>query len=132
VIVVDTNIIAFFILPGPYRDVARRAAAKDRWCAPLLWRSEFCSVLASYLRRDLITIEVARERLAQAERLMWDREHPVRLSVVLDCIEQSNRSAYDCHFVALAMDLGLKLVTTDEPIVQEFPNVAIHLRDFVG
>jgi hypothetical protein len=26
--------------------------------------------------------------------------------------------------------LGLKLVTTDEPLVREFPSVAFHLRDF--
>jgi len=45
---------------------------------------------------------------------------------------QSNRSAYDCEFVALALDLGLKLITADEPIVREFPSVAIHVRDFVA
>lgn len=130
-IVVDTNIIAFFVLPGPYTEFAERAAAKDRWCAPVLWRAEFCNVLASYLRRNAISMEAARQHLAKAERLMWNRDYQVRLSVVLDCIEQSNRSAYDCHFVALAMEFGIKLVTTDEPVVQEFPTVAIHLRDFV-
>lgn len=63
---------------------------------------------------------------------MWDRELTVRLSTVLDCISQSNRSSYDCEFVALATDLGLKLVTTDEPVVREFPHVALHLRDYVS
>lgn len=63
---------------------------------------------------------------------MWDREFAVRPSGVLQCVAQSNRSSYDCEFVALALDLGLKLVTTDGPVVREFPAVAVHLRDYVG
>lgn len=32
----------------------------------------------------------------------------------------------------LAVELALKLVTIDEPVVRDFPDVAIHLRDFIG
>ena len=131
-IVVDTNIIAYLLIPGPSTNLARKAAAKDpNWCAPLLWRSELCSFMALYLRQQAMTLDDARLQFRAAERLLWGREHPVRWSVVLDCVMRSNRSAYDCEFVALALDLGLKLVTADEPIVREFPAVAIHLRDFV-
>lgn len=132
-IVVDTNIVSYLLIPGPFSDVARRAAAKDsQWCAPLLWRSELSNILALYLRRNAMTLDDARFKFRAAERLLWGREHTVRFSVVLDCVMQSNRSAYDCEFVALALDLGLKLITADEPIVREFPSVAIHVRDFVA
>jgi len=33
--------------------------------------------------------------------------------------------------VALAGDLEIRLVTTDEPVVKEFPRIVIHLRDYV-
>lgn len=66
-----------------------------------------------------------------AERLLWGREFTVRSPAVLDCVAHSQRSAYDCEFVALALDLGVPLITTDAPLVADFPKTAIHLRDFV-
>jgi len=29
------------------------------------------------------------------------------------------------------MDLGVSLVTTDEPVVNEFPGIAVHLKAYV-
>ena len=132
-IVVDTNVIAYLLIPGPFSDFARQAATKDsQWCAPLLWRSELCNIFTIYLRRSAMSLDEARLKFRAAERLLWGREHTVRWSVVLDCVMRSTRSAYDCEFVALAMDLGLKLVTADSPIVRDFPDTAIHLRDFIA
>jgi predicted nucleic acid-binding protein len=131
VIVVDTNVIAYFLLPGPFTDLARQAARKEDWCAPLLWRSEFRSVLTSYVRHHSLPINEARILMETGEKLMWGREFTVRSSIVLDCVNTSSRSAYDCEFVALARDLGVRLVTTDEPVAREFPDTAIHLRHFI-
>ena len=130
-IVVDTNLIAHLHLRGPDSDLAEAARAKEEWCSPVLWRSEFRNVLALHVRRQLLTVQQARERMDNAEKLLWGSELTVRSATVFDCVARSNRSAYDCEFVALAIDLGLKLVTTDGPIVQEFPETAIHLREFV-
>jgi predicted nucleic acid-binding protein len=132
VIVVDTNIIAYLLLPGDWTAMAEKAARKDVWCAPLLWRSEFRNVLALYLRRRTISFEDAVRQMEAAERLLRGREYAVTSSAVLELVRRSNRSAYDCEFVALAGDLGIRLVTTDEPVVKEFPRVAVHLRDYVG
>ncbi|HAV65104.1 MAG TPA: VapC toxin family PIN domain ribonuclease [Verrucomicrobiales bacterium] len=131
-IVIDTNLIAYLHLPGPFSDLAEAARLKEEWCSPVLWRSEFRNVLANHVRRGLLSISQARERMENAEKLLWGRELTVRSSTVFDCVAKSNRSAYDCEFVALALDLGLKLVTTDGPIIREFPGTAMHLRDFVG
>jgi predicted nucleic acid-binding protein len=132
VIVVDTNVISYLLISGPLTPLAEKAARKDQWCSPLLWRSEFRNVLTLYLRKNALTLEDARRQMTAAERLLWSREFSVRSMAVLDCVCRSNRSAYDCEFVALAEDLGIPLVTTDDPIVREFPKIAIHLRDFVG
>jgi predicted nucleic acid-binding protein len=132
VIVVDTNVISYLLIPGAFTEAAEKAARRDQWCAPLLWRSEFRNVLALMARRKRLSLAQAREIMALAERLFWGREFMVRSSTVFDCVSASNRSAYDCEFVGLAVDLGMRLVTTDEPVVDEFPNAAIHLRDYVG
>lgn len=129
-IVVDTNVISYLMIPGVFTPLAERAARMDQWCAPLLWRSEFRNVATMYFRRNLMSLEDARRQTEAAERLLWGREFSVRSSAVFDCVSRSERSAYDCEFVALAIELGIRLITTDEPIVSEFPSVAVHLRDY--
>ncbi|MBM3837813.1 MAG: type II toxin-antitoxin system VapC family toxin [Verrucomicrobia bacterium] len=131
-IVVDTSVISYFLIPGPLHDAACAAARKDEWCAPILWRSEFRNVLSIYVRHQRLPIDEARGLMRLAENLLWGREFTVRSSTVLDCISRSHRSAYDCEFVALALDLGIPLVTTDDPVVDEFPNTAVHLRAYAG
>lgn len=130
-IVVDTNIIATLLLPGPLTDLAKQAARRDQWCAPLLWRSELRNVLTSYVRHRGLPVAEARNLMSAAEKLFWGREFTIHSAAVFDCVARSRRSAYDCEFVALALNLGLTLVTTDEPIVQEFSGTALHLRDYV-
>jgi predicted nucleic acid-binding protein len=130
-IVVDTNLIAYLLIPGPFTALAKDAAGKESWCAPLLWRSEFRNVLAVYVREKGLPLDEARQLMNIAERLLWGREYTVRSAGILDCAGQSKRSAYDCEFVALAQDLGIRLLTTDESIINDFPKIALHLRDFV-
>jgi len=51
-IVVDTNVIAYLLIPGIFTDQAKATLAKEpHWAAPLLWWSEFRTVLTFYLRK---------------------------------------------------------------------------------
>lgn len=129
-IAVDTNVISYLLIPGVYTELAEKAARRDQWCSALLWRSEFRNVLALSVRRNMLNWPQARQTMELAERLLWGREFMVRSSVVFDCASASKRSAYNCEFVGLAMDLGLLLITTDGAVLNEFPRIAIHLRDY--
>jgi predicted nucleic acid-binding protein len=46
---------------------------------------------------------------------------------VLELVRDSNCTAYDCEFVALAMRLGVKLATMDAKILKAFPQHVITL-----
>lgn len=46
---------------------------------------------------------------------------------VLELVRDSDCSAYDCEFVALAKTLGTKLVTLDSQILGAFPDSAVTL-----
>ena len=124
-IVVDSNVVAYLYLPGDYTEQAEALLERDPdWAAPLLWRSEFRSILAGYLRRKTLTFDAARDLQLEAESLMAGAEHEVDSRLVLELVRDSDCSAYDCEFVALAMTLGVKLVTMDAKLLKSFPKHA--------
>lgn len=127
-IVVDTNIIAYLHLVGEFTERAETLLSKDpEWVAPVLWRSEFRNLLAGYMRRKTLTFEDARELQGEAESLMAGSEHEVDSQSVLELVRDTECSAYDCEFVALAMRLGVKLVTADSKLLKAFPKLAVPL-----
>lgn len=130
-IVADTNIISYFLLPTEFSDQASQLYQSDpEWVAPVLWRSEFRNVLALYLRKKLITLAEALILQEEAEALMMDREFTVPSVSILSLADSSICSAYDCEFVALARQLSVKLVTEDKKILAEFPDVAVSLNHY--
>ena len=127
-IVVDSNVVAYLYLPGDYTEKAEALLEHDAdWAAPLLWRSEFRNILAGYMRRKTLTFEAARDVQLEAESLLAGAEHEVDSHQVLELVRDSECSAYDCEFVALAMTLGVKLVTMDAKLLKAFPKYAVAL-----
>ncbi|HJS28171.1 MAG TPA: type II toxin-antitoxin system VapC family toxin [Anaerolineales bacterium] len=132
-IVVDTNIIGYLYLAGERAPQAERAYQKDPyWAAPVLWRSELQNVLALYLRRRILSLSDAIDLMDSAAGLVSGREYQVPSISVLQLVAQSDCTAYDCEFVALAIDLKIPLVTVDQLILDQFPQAAISLDAFAG
>lgn len=130
-IVADANTIAYLLIPGERTPQSRKVLRRDpAWAAPLLWRSEFRSVLAFYLRRKLMSLGQALQLTEEAETLMHGAEYEVISSRVLSLSADSQCSAYDCEFVALAQELSVPLITSDSKILSEFPSTAISPEDF--
>ena len=131
-IVVDTNQVAYLLIGGDKTDLARQVLLRDsEWAAPLLWRSEFRSVLAQYLRREEIALSDAVKLQRKAESLLAGREFLVRSDRVLRLMASSGCSAYDCEFVALAKQLKVPLITWDRPVLSAFPATAMSPADFL-
>lgn len=127
-IVVDSNVVAYLYLPGDRTATAEALLERDAdWAAPLLWRSEFRNILVGYMRRGTLTLESARALQVEAESLLAGAEHEVDSRLVLELAHDSDCSAYDCEFVALAMTLGVKLVTEDKKVLEAFPRHAVAL-----
>jgi predicted nucleic acid-binding protein len=127
-IVVDSNVLAYLYLPGDYTADAERLLEHDPdWAAPVLWRSEFRNILAGYVRRKALTFEQACSLQEEAESLLAGSEFEVDSRVVLELVRDSDCSAYDCEFIALAMKLDTKLVTEDKKLLRAFPARAVAL-----
>jgi predicted nucleic acid-binding protein len=132
-IVVDTNVLAYLLLPGPKTSLAEALLLDHpQWAAPPLWRSEWRNVLATYLRRDLLNLPAALALMQQAEAILSAHEQPVSSEQVLALASSSRCSAYDCEFVAAAQQLGVPLVTEDQMILSAFPLEARPLHQPTG
>lgn len=132
-IVVDTNVVAYLVIPGDRSSAAREVLRTDPdWRAPLLWRSEFRNVLATRLRNDTLALEAALDLMARAETLLRGGEHHLASEPVLRLAARSGLPAYDCEFVALARILGTRLVTGDERIGERFPEGAVTMEEFAA
>lgn len=131
-IVADTNTIAYLYLPTEHTDDVVSLLKKDpHWVAPLLWRSEFRSVLAQYVKKRIVDLQTAMAMQAQAERHLADNEYAVSSMDVLSLASETGCSAYDCEFISLAQSLNLKLVTGDKKLVRSFPEIALTPQDYL-
>jgi predicted nucleic acid-binding protein len=127
-IVVDSNVLAYLYLPGERTADAEALLEQDpEWAAPVLWRSEFRNILAGYTRRKTLTFEQACSLQEAAEDLVAGLEFEVDSRAVLELVRDSDCSAYDCEFVALAIKLDTKLVTSDKKLLRAFPNRTVAL-----
>ena len=121
-IVVDTNVLAYLLLPYDCSAQADALFKRDsEWTAPILWRSEFRNLLAGYLRRKTLTLDEVLKVQREAEALLAGNEHEVDSRRVLELVRDSSCSAYDCEFVVLAERLGVKVVTMDKKLLVAFP-----------
>ncbi|CAN5197458.1 hypothetical protein BH23GEM4_BH23GEM4_11050 [soil metagenome] len=130
-IVADTNLIAYLLIPGERTEFAQAVLRKDSaWVAPLLWRSEFRNVLALYMRQELFSFPDALQYMEEAEELMRGGEFRVKSPPVLRLAKRSGCAACDCEFAHLAEQLRLPLVTSDQKVLRAFPTTAVSLEAF--
>jgi predicted nucleic acid-binding protein len=100
--------------------------------APSLWRSEFRNVLANQIRLQKLTLLDALDIWLEAEKMMSNKEHPVNSSLVLLLAAESNCSAYDCEYLAVARHLDVKLITYDRQLIKAFPSVALTAEQYLS
>jgi predicted nucleic acid-binding protein len=132
-IVVDANLIGNLFIETKDSPVAIQVFEKDPdWYAPILWQSEVRSIVTSYFRHNLLTLDKAFRIMDEAYRLMLEQERFVSFSLVLELVGNSRCISYDCEYVALAKEMNLILVTFDQQVVREFPRIAVFPIDFVN
>jgi predicted nucleic acid-binding protein len=133
VIVVDTNVLAYFFIDGAQTPLARSVMMRDPdWAAPTLWRSEFCNVLMLYLRKGTFTYSHAANLVVAAEATLAAPDWKVDPAQILSLALASGCTSYDCEFVAAAQSASVPLVTADRKVLNAFPTTAVSLQDFIA
>jgi predicted nucleic acid-binding protein len=132
-IVVDTNVISYLFLASDRSTQAEKTLLRDlQWAVPLLWRGEFRSVLAQNLRRNLLSLQDAQQIMDGAINLMRGQGYEVPSLQAMHLVATSTCCTYSCEFVALAQDLGIKLITVGQQILSQFPSAAVSLDAFAS
>jgi predicted nucleic acid-binding protein len=127
-IVADTNVLAYLLLPNEFSPQADALFQRDpEWAVPILWRSEFRNLLAGYLRRQTLSFDEVLKVQAEAEAIVAGNEYEVESRRVLELVREGDCSACDCEFVALAARLGTQVVTMDAKLLKAFPKHTVTL-----
>src|SRR5215208_833109 len=130
-IVADTNLIVYLFITGDQTLLAQEVLHKDpNWIVPPLWQSEFRNVLAAYIRRGMAASE-AKQVMENALETLENRQIIPSYEKLLDLIAESDCTAYDCEYIALARQLNIELVTADKQLLNRFPDCAISLEEFI-
>lgn len=131
-IVVDTNLLAYAVLPGERTASVLALAERDPdWVAPALWRRELRNVLATLMRVRKLPLPHALAAFAAAERLVTDAAVEPSTEECLRLAARGRISAWDAEFVYAADALGLSLVTADRRLARAFPDRAVALDALV-
>jgi predicted nucleic acid-binding protein len=132
-IVVDNNILVYFILRGPFEKKADQVFICDNdWIMPRLWRSEFGNVISIYHKQNLITRENAKSVWNRAIEILETKEFSVDGSRTLLLALESGCTYYDCEYVQLALQFDVPLITEDKKILKAFPDVAVSMDNFIN
>ena len=121
-IVVDVNVVAYFLIEGEYTEQARKLWRRDPdWRLPLLWRHEYLNVLSTFVRHGGADIADALVLWRRALDLFTEAEAEIDMEEALKLATLENISAYDAQYITLARQLGTVCVTEDKRLLKAFP-----------
>ena len=113
-LLVDTNVVVYLLIAGDYTAAAQELRARDPdWRSEAFLLIEFTNVLASSIARKRMTLSLAEDLLAKAVALFDGKLARIPHASVLTIAARYRVSAYDARFLALADQLGSRLVTED-------------------
>lgn len=131
-IVVDTNVVAYFLLGTPaFVDEAKACFRTGaNLLAPAHWDAELANVVWMAVKAGVLPPEAGPVRLSLARRLGVESISTATLcqGAFLRSIA-SGLAVYDTLFVELAIRTECPLLTFDKAIIKAFPSVAIRPRD---
>lgn len=131
-IVVDANILAFYIIEGNRTTAANTLQEIDaEWIVPSFWCIEFQSILWKYVRFGGMPKKKALELLDQAMTMFSANEVAPSPDLVLRDALNWEITVYDAQYVSLARQFGVRCVTEDVPVQRACPSIAVSLGDFI-
>jgi predicted nucleic acid-binding protein len=132
-IVVDANILVYSLIEGDYTQLVQKLREKDAdWRTTGLCLHEILNVLATYQRREVLTLAQCKKLLDHAERFMQVAQCKVKMDAALAVAAKYAITGYDAQYVALAQSLNAPLITEDRKLREAVPGIAFSMKEFLG
>jgi len=132
-VLVDTNIVAALFVRSAHTSAVQALRERDG-----VWRTEpfvlieFSNILATYQRARYISPVMAQECLSRAQAFLRPHFLSVTHEAALAFAVQYRTTAYDARFLALADQLGSRLVTEDARLRAAAPDLTQSLAEAVA
>jgi predicted nucleic acid-binding protein len=129
-LLVDTNVVVYLLIDGDYTEAAQELRTRDPdWRSEAFLLVEFTNVLVSSIARKRTTLSLAQDVLATAAALFDGKLGRIPAPSVLAIAARHRVSAYDARFLALADQLGCRLVTEDARLRSTAPALTQSLAE---
>jgi predicted nucleic acid-binding protein len=101
VIVVDTNVVSYALIQGPFTALARQVRKADPvWRLPELWKHEYLNVLVTYIRTSGLEAKTALRLWNQADEMLSGLTVSVDNHLAIRLAVEKKIGGYDAQFVA--------------------------------
>ena len=132
-LLVDTNIIApLYVRSARSQPVAKLFARDAVWRTEPLALIELSNVLIAYERARYITAATARDCLNRAAAFLQPHLFRVSHQAALEAALDYRVTAYDARFLALADQLGIRLITEDARLRAAAPALTQSLAEVLA
>jgi predicted nucleic acid-binding protein len=132
-LLVDTNIIAPLYVRSARTDAVEELFARDAvWRTEPLALIELSNVLITYERSRYITAATARDCLNRAAAFLQPQLFRVSHQAALETALDYGVTAYDARFLALAEQLGIRLITEDARLRAAAPALTQSLAEVLA
>jgi predicted nucleic acid-binding protein len=130
-IVVDVNVLAFYLIEGVRTREARILRQMEpEWAVPPFWLIEFESVLQKYVRFANMPKDEAVDILNQAMDLFSQNEVTPEANAVMQDALNWGVTVYDAQYVSLAKQLGVRCISEDGPVQKKCPEIVLSMAHF--
>lgn len=132
-IVIDANILIYSLIECDYSPLIQQLREKDAdWRTTGLCLHETLNVLATYQRREVLTLPQCRKLLDVADRFIKIAQGDVEMDAALALAAQYAITGYDAQYVALAQNLNAPLISEDRKLRKAVPGIAFSMQEFLA
>lgn len=132
-IVIDANILIYSLIEGDYSQLIQKLRERDAdWRTTSLCLHETLNVLATYQRREILTLAQCKKLLDHAERFMKVAQCEVKMDAALAVAAKYAITGYDAQYVALSQSLNASLITEDRKLRMAVPGIAFSMQEFLA
>ncbi len=131
-IVADTCLVVHLFNETLLTDIAQKVRQKDAaWILPPLWQEEYANVISKLARKESRDVHEVIQHFnyvlneLQGSEIVVDSRKALKFSI------EHKISVYDAHFVGLALDFDVILVTEDKEVLKNCKPIARSMHDFL-